>query len=67
MSEPEPPSDAERFQAALQDLLTALRSALERRINLADHRQRRNLESAFERYCELIVELHRSDPSVSGT
>ena len=59
--EPEPPSDADRFQAALQELVAAVRHGLERRINLADHRQRQRLESAFDRYCELIVELHGSE------
>ncbi len=52
---------ADRFQTALQDLLAAVRTGLERRINLADHRQRRPLEDAYDRYCSMIVKLHEDE------
>lgn len=51
-------TDADKFQEAIQLLAEAVNKAIEKRKNLADPRQRRELQDAYERYCCVVEELY---------
>lgn len=59
--EEDPQVDADRFQAALQELVVAAREAVEKRKNMGDHRQRRRLEEALDAYSSVVFEMYGSD------
>lgn len=54
-------TDTEKFEEALRLLVVEVRDALEKHQNLADPRQRRGLANAFDRYCNVVAELHGSE------